>query len=605
MPVLMWPLALLALGSLPLLAGIYALRQRHRPRRVSSLLLWTEAARPREGGVRLRRLTTPLLFFLELLALILLALAAADPRLPTRTPARLLVVVLDDAYAMRARTGGATPRERALAALEKELGRGPFAARFLLARDRPRTLGEPVSDVKTAMRALEGWHARSPRAALAPAITLARELGGPEAQVLVLSDRAPPSPPGRVQWWAFGAPAENLAFTAAARTPGPGGKDRILLEVTHLGNDPARTRLSIDGRPRQLTLEPGERRRFRFERAPTAGPLTATLGDDALPFDNRVRLEPAPTPALAVALEGEAAPWHAPVRRALAAHPAVRWGGDPAALRISAATPDPAPDPASDPTPDPASVPASDPHTWQVQVQAEGDPLAYTGPFVIDRNHPLTDGLALEGVIWAAPQAPATPTSPGASPGASEPLPVIAAGRQPLVLAGTRPGGRHTLRVRWAPDHSTWQKTPAFPAFWWNLAEWRLRHLPGPRRANVRLGEPIELRLPRDQAANWHLVDPEGRRRRITPGRRRRLTLEAGQPGRHVIERDGTPAWWITVNPLDEASSDLRAARSGRWGAWHEHGAARAGYQRVSWILLLLLLAGLAGHGWLISREGR
>ena len=76
-PFLAYPLALLALASLPTLAAIYFLRNRFRRRQVSSLVLWQFHAQAKEGGVKVHRPHLPLLFFLELLALALLVIAAA------------------------------------------------------------------------------------------------------------------------------------------------------------------------------------------------------------------------------------------------------------------------------------------------------------------------------------------------------------------------------------------------------------------------------------------------------------------------------------------------------------------------------------------------
>src|ERR671933_168356 len=102
LPVFTHPLALLGLLSLPALAAIYWLRNRHRRLVVSSLMLWLDPREAREGGTRIRRPQTPLLFFLELLVLLLLVLAAAGPHVHTAEGTRPLVVVLDDSFSMLA-----------------------------------------------------------------------------------------------------------------------------------------------------------------------------------------------------------------------------------------------------------------------------------------------------------------------------------------------------------------------------------------------------------------------------------------------------------------------------------------------------------------------
>src|SRR5260370_36831527 len=116
MPIFVYPLAFLGLLALPALAAIYWLRNRHRRWPVSSLLLWIDPRETRDGGSHIRRLQTPLLFFLELAALLLLVLAAARPYLHTSHGARPLVVVLDDSFSMLA-GGDNSTRSKALQAI--------------------------------------------------------------------------------------------------------------------------------------------------------------------------------------------------------------------------------------------------------------------------------------------------------------------------------------------------------------------------------------------------------------------------------------------------------------------------------------------------------
>jgi len=62
------------------------------------------------------------------------------------------------------------------------------------------------------------------------------------------------------------------------------------------------------------------------------------------------------------------------------------------------------------------------PDTWVVRLLVEKEAEAFVGPFVLDRSHPLTEGLSLQGVVW------------GAGPGKSLPgLPVVLAGNVPLL----------------------------------------------------------------------------------------------------------------------------------------------------------------------------
>jgi hypothetical protein len=115
-PLFTTPLAFIGLASLPALVAIYYLKSRPRKQVVSSLMLWIDPRMTHEGGVRLERLRTPLLFWLELLSLLLLTLAAAGPLLQAGNSSRPLVVVLDDSFSMLA-GGNDSPRQKAIQAL--------------------------------------------------------------------------------------------------------------------------------------------------------------------------------------------------------------------------------------------------------------------------------------------------------------------------------------------------------------------------------------------------------------------------------------------------------------------------------------------------------
>src|SRR5262245_35066169 len=119
-----FPLAFLGFLAVPALVAIYWLRSRHRRQPVSTLMLWLEPQEAREGGLLVQRLQTPLLFFLELLTILLLTVAAAGP-LTAGQGSRSLIVVLDDSFSMLA-GGRDSPRSRALIAAQNEARSGGY-----------------------------------------------------------------------------------------------------------------------------------------------------------------------------------------------------------------------------------------------------------------------------------------------------------------------------------------------------------------------------------------------------------------------------------------------------------------------------------------------
>ncbi len=191
MPVFTFPLAFIALLAVPVLVAIYWLRSRARERRVSSLLLWLDERQMWEGGRRIHRLQTPLLFFLELLAILLLVAAAGGPMMRAGDAGRPLAIVLDDSFSMLSGNEDSA-RNRAARAIESELhGNRYEPVRFVLAGESPQLLGETTDNADQAIKLLQNWKCGAPRAELEEAIAFAFELGGSRARVLAVTDRAP------------------------------------------------------------------------------------------------------------------------------------------------------------------------------------------------------------------------------------------------------------------------------------------------------------------------------------------------------------------------------------------------------------------------------
>jgi hypothetical protein len=576
MPLFTTPLAFVGLLALPALAAIYLLHNRSRRYPVSSLLLWADAREARDGGTRVDRLRSPLLFWLELLALLLLALAAAGPHLLTAGGARPLVVVIDDSFSMLA-GGPDSPREKAASALLEELGRRPRGSvRLVLAGERPQVLGDGrrSADVEPL---LAGWACRSPSAALGPAVAFALELGGDLSTVLVLTDHAPPVPvtAGRVRWRAFGTPRPNWAVVNAGRSPGPRG-DRLLLEVANLAGEPRSTTLRVaageaEAHRSELRLAAGETHRVVLELPADAPAVRAGVGPDDLAVDDAVSLVPAGRKAVGFDLK--------------LGDPAVKSVADRAA-RSAGAVPSVGVHPGLTFLDGDAPAPDGD-ETWVVRVLSEPDAEAFTGPFVLDRAHPLSDGLSLAGVVWGGGKSPL----PGA--------PVVMAGNAPLLTDSESPTGRHELRLRLRQDLSTLTESPAWPALVWNLVRWRSANLPGPDRANVRVGEEVTWTLATPAEA-VEVTPPDGAAVKL-PARGRRATVRADRPGVFRL-RAGAEAAEFAANPLSRDESDLTKCEAGHWGDEPDAATLRLEYRDATWALVLLALGVLTLHLWLLTR---
>jgi hypothetical protein len=580
MPLFSTPLALFGLLALPALAAIYYLHTRSRLYPVSSLLLWVDARVAPMGGRKIERLRLPLAFWLELVVLALLALAAAGTHLPAGAGAHPLVVVLDDSFSMRAGEPGSA-RKRAAEALLEDLRRTPRrSVRFVLAGDRPQVLGEAVAHTSEAERLLEGWTCQARTARLDAAVTLALELGGESASVLVLTDHAPDPPPnaGRVRWWSFGVAGPNWAIVNANRTAGPHG-DRLLLEVANLAAEPRATTLHLEtGQPpremqrSELNLGAGETHRLVVEVPDGLGPVRAFVGDDQLNFDNAVTLLPAVRGSVTYELRVGDRVVRAALEQALkATRRAVATETQPQLVFVEG----------------PAQVRDGD-ETWVVRLLREPEAEAFTGPFVLDRTHPLTDGVPLPGVIWGGGKTPL----PGA--------PVVMAGNVALVTDSESVGGRHEVRLRLRPDISNLLRAPAWPALVWNLVHWRAAFRPGLERSNVRLGEEAVWMLAASPAS-VEVVRPGGEVVTV-PVNGRRAVVRAEQVGIYSL-RAGAEKVEFAASALNRDESDLTKCATGRWGDEPAGALIRGEYRDVTAWLVLLALAVAALHVWVLARR--
>ena len=592
-PTFTLPLGFLSLLAIPGLVAIYLLRSRSRRYPVSSLMLWVNQQQAREGGLRVERLQTPLLFFLELLAIILLALAIAAPIIRTTQGAIPLMVVLDDSFSMLAGVDE-TPRIRAIAALEEQLAPQGFnlfanrryAVRYVLAGTEPQVLNEPARTADEAIDQLEAWRCLSPSADLGAAISFAAELGGQETLILVLTDEPPPQILGedRMQWWAFGIPHSNMAFVNATRTVTDSG-ERCLLEITNLSPYVGITELIVEVddagsesssallHQSVLEIDPRATRRIFLNLPPKTPPFRARIGEDSLGIDNTVRLLPQYRKPVLVDVRIQEPRLRSLVENALASTDrALSAKTGPQLLFLDETT---VADDAAD--------------AWSMRVITEPAASAYLGPFVIDLTHPLTEGLSLDGVVWGA--------------GAKEPFmgtPIITAGNVPLLTDTEQFTGVHEIRLRLRPDLSTLQNSPNWPILMWNLLEWRASQTPGLERTNLRLGEFGVLRT-KLGITSVEVVSPDGGTL-VQPVLDREINLKAKAVGIYEI-RAGLDKCAFSSNALYQAESDLTDKATGRWGDWGDATLRWWGYQSFAWFFLLLAIGILTLHLFFVKRE--
>ena len=271
------PLAAFGLLITVVLTAVYCFRRKSPPRVVSSLMLWPKAARSTATSRRRDKLLLPPIFWLELLALTALVVAALTP-LVWRKSSGTLHVLLDDSPSMHA--GVPSAANRADAFLSQERKRGT--------KDTIR--------VRTF----------STDAALDRALATLRASLPPGDECLVLTDRLPVQqlPSAGIRWEAFGIPQANYAITAARRLRKTPTNDSLFLEVRRFGDGSDTLPLVLEGfGTNSLAFDATGRARFVTTLPANDHAVVAHLPDDALAADNTVTLAPPNVPRLVASLD--------------------------------------------------------------------------------------------------------------------------------------------------------------------------------------------------------------------------------------------------------------------------------------------------------------
>lgn len=399
------PLAAIGFATAAGLAAIYCFRRKRPEKAVGSLMLWP---RPKSTTTQARRrdkLVLPPIFWLELLALLALVFAALTP-LAWRRSAGTLHVVLDESPSMSA--NGGESAGLAKAALEKERKRG----------------------TKDAVRVRTASDAHS----LEREINAAKSVALPGDEILVLTDTPPKEEitSAGFRWMSFGKPLANCAITATRRLRTSLETDAVFIEVRRFGPGAGETKLAItDLGSATLKFDSEGRARFTTSVAASAGPLTASLPDDALAVDNTATLYPPEVPSLSAAVSFRNKPRSEIMRRALDATGFVT-------NYVSAAEADVI-------FTDADIKPTKDQYLVRFH---ESSGARTTGPVWTDPAESLLDGVTLDG----DPYAVSSDSLPG--------VPVAFIGTTPLVSVAS-----NECHVGFSNPNLPFFRSPAFPAF--------------------------------------------------------------------------------------------------------------------------------------------
>ena len=97
------PWGLLALISIPILIILYILKQRHNEYTVPSLFLWRQTETFVQASSPWQKLKNSLLFILQLLMLLFIALAISRPIVMSKSGPEDIIIIIDSSASMQAK----------------------------------------------------------------------------------------------------------------------------------------------------------------------------------------------------------------------------------------------------------------------------------------------------------------------------------------------------------------------------------------------------------------------------------------------------------------------------------------------------------------------
>lgn len=588
------PWGLLGLLALPAIVGIHLFRRRFPPLYVAGAHLWGAETKVTDAGRKRDRLPITASLLLELLAALLLTAALSEPRLNTTDATPLVVAVLDDSASMQAVPEGAAAfREEVINRLQQQVKAAGLDARLTLIRSgvHPMLIGRRGMNWNEAVDELRNWHPSAAAHDFHVAWDEAVQLVGKSGRFLFFTDHLPgkgAAVPAGMEVIAVGKSLPNIAFSAARWTTEPGEQGgRVYVRVANLGDAAAAVRVTArsENRPifaNDLQIPAGSE--IPLEQPVDAGTgllqLDLTSTDDGLATDNAIVLVEPQSRTLAVAVELPAdSTERRLVDRALATLPdVVIESPEEAHLVIGWAR----------------DIPTTASDRWWLGLgpidpseAAREQAANLVGPWLIERQNPLMDGITLGGVIWG-----------GVQPVTQRLTPVISVDRN--FLFGRLEGLPLTA---WLMNidlsRSNLGDSPDWPILISNLVESRRNALPGLRTWNYRLDEAIPLRLPPGEAnssTELSLILPDGSRRPLVRDRNDLVEiLPPGTPGLYRIVEGMTEHGRFAVNFFDRDESDLRKLDSGEVTPAAEYEPAKISLDNpFSWLIVLAILLILA-----------
>jgi hypothetical protein len=305
--------AILGSLSIPILIGIYFLRNRYPEKKVSSLLLWDFPELKMRKGINRNKFISERSFWMELLTLILFMLVLFQIAMPFLKQKQHIVYVLDNRYSLQAQNNsGVKIYEKIINEIISE-SKGQQAISVILADQYPRLLVGNVSPDDSFSEIIKQWKPSSMSFDWQLTKVMLTELSDSNSRVIIYSDRVLNN---QSEFAGFelrlrGNSQDNFAFINGSYSRNQ-KSGRVQALIKGIAKDPAKIFPSIkikikqDGFSKEEFVANIENKNiFAIDMEVPDGnkAVEIQLPDESLVLDNTLHFEPAPQRKLRVNLQ--------------------------------------------------------------------------------------------------------------------------------------------------------------------------------------------------------------------------------------------------------------------------------------------------------------
>jgi hypothetical protein len=569
------------------LIAVYIYKRRSRNILVSSLMFFSKSRSTAEGGQKLHKLQTPLLFFIELLIFLFIILAIADPMSLHRGQLIPVSIILDDSVSMTA-GGENSPYKLSLKYLENNIfSQSLYRITLILVGNKPKQIGRRDMNPYEADNALMNWKCESNTSNLMEAVAQELELGEDDSIVIVLTDHLEEKKnhSERIKWVSFGKPLDNFAITGANRSSN-GKTDRCFFEFTNFSSKDKEIHAEIIDETNNQLLEQvtgiisaNSSRRAIVKVRDQKAVLKAVIKSDDIDYDNEVVLLPIKKEKLKVSLKFENKQLSEIVKKAVLATELAQLTSEKPQVIISD-----------------KKIKGDENLLTELVIHNATESYFFNKMIASDKEHMLTADLPLENALWAVDK---DLKKSGKT--------LLAEGDLPLLSLDDNSELWSTLTLNYSFSKSNLHQTSFWPVFFYNLMEWTLQRQEGPSSNNFRSGSRIEVGVD-NKTTSLFLQRETGTsdKNEKTEGivKNKKALFVAGRPGIYsIFNEDKTKNYKISVNLCSYEESDLSKSKPSEKLPEIITNENMVHFESVKWWFILIAFALLILHQWLISNR--